>query len=72
MIDRFESASQRMSEVAQQSELSAVRSEVKFIARRIRTLPSFPALLISSVLTAVLTAVLTVLIIRYMPGLIGR
>lgn len=72
VIDRFEGASLRMSEVAQQSELAAVRSETKFIARRVRALPGFPAFLLSSVATAVLTAVLTVLIIRYLPGLIGR
>lgn len=72
VIDRFEGASLRMSEVAQQSELAAVRSETKFIARRVRGLPSFPALLLSSVATAVLTAIVTVLIIRILPALIGR
>lgn len=72
VIDRFENASLRMSEVAQQSELAAVRSETKFIARRVKSLPGFSAVILSSVVTAVLTAILTVLIIRFLPGLIGR
>lgn len=72
VIDRFEASSHRMSEVAQQSELAAVRSETKFIARRVRNLPGFSVVILSSVITAVLTALLTVLIIRFMPGLIGR
>lgn len=72
VIDRFEASSHRMSEVAQQSELAAVRSETKFIARRVRSLPGFSAVVLASVVTAVLTAILTVLIIRFMPGLIGR
>lgn len=72
VIDRFEASSHRMSEIAQQSELMAVRSETKFIARRVRALPGFTTLLGSSLVTAVLTAILTVLIIRYVPGLVGR
>jgi hypothetical protein len=72
VIDRFEASSQRMNEVAQQAELMAVRSETKFIARSIRKLPGFGAVVLSSVVTAVLTAILTILIIRFLPNLIGR
>lgn len=72
VIDRFEASSQRMSEVAQHSELMAVRSETKFISRRVRALPGFTTLLGSSLVTAVLTAILTVLIIRFVPSLVGR
>lgn len=72
VIDRFEASSHRMGEFARQSELAAVRSETKFIARRVRSLPGFSAVIVASVVTAVLTAILMVVIIRFMPGLIGR
>lgn len=72
VIDRFEASSHRLGEVAQQAELMAVRSETKFIARRIKAMPGFSAIILSSVVTAVLTAIFTVLIIRFLPGLIGR
>ena len=72
VIDRFEASSHRMSEVAQHSELMAVRSETKFISRRIRALPGFPALVATGAITAVATTILLVLIIRFMPGLIGK
>ena len=72
VIDRFEASSHRMSEVAQHSELMAVRSETKFIARRIRALPGFAALVATGAITAVATTILLVLIIRFMPGLIGK
>ncbi len=72
VVDRFEASSHRMSEVAQQSDLMAMRGDVKFVARRAKNLPGFSALILSSVITAVLTAVLTVVIIRYMPALLGR
>lgn len=72
VLDRFEASSHRMSEVAKHSELAAVRSETKFIARRVRGLPGFSAVILASLITAVATAILMVLIIRFMPGLIGR
>lgn len=72
VVDRFEASSHRMSEVAQQSDLQAVRGEVKFIARRVKNLPGFAALILSSVITAALAAVLVIVIIRYMPGLLAR
>lgn len=72
VIDRFEASSHRMSEVAQQSELAAVRSETKFIARRVRSMPGFAALVLTSAITAVLTAVILIILLRFLPGLLGR
>ena len=72
VVDRFETASHRMSEVAQQADLLGVKGEVGIIARRVKGLPGFSAVILSSVITAVLTAVLTVVIIRYLPGVMGR
>ena len=72
VVDRFEAASHRMSEVAQQTDLLAVKGEMKFIARRVKGLPGVSGLILSSVITAVLTAILTVVIIRYLPSLTAR
>ncbi|WP_375461482.1 hypothetical protein [uncultured Enterovirga sp.] len=72
VVDRFEAASHRMSEVAQQSDLVATRGDAKFIARRVRALPGFSALVLTSIITAVLTAVLVIAIMRYLPGVLGR
>lgn len=72
VVDRFEASSHRMSEVAQQSDLVATRNDVKYIARRVKALPGFAALILASVVTAVLTAILTIAIVRYMPGLLAR
>lgn len=72
VVDRFEASSHRMSEVAQQSDLAAVRGDVKFVARRVRNLPGFTALVLSAAITAVLTSALTIAIIRYLPGLLAR
>ena len=72
VVDRFEASSHRMSEVAQQSDLMAVRGDVKYIARRVRNMPGFPALVFAAVITAVLAAVLMIAILRYMPGLLVR
>lgn len=72
VVDRFEASSHRMSEVAQQSDLAAVRGDLKFVARRVRNLPGFTALVLSAVITALLTSALTIAIIRYLPGLLAR
>jgi hypothetical protein len=72
VVGRFEMASNRMSEVASQTELAAVRGEVSFVARRVRRLPGWTALVGSSVLTAVLTAVVVILLLRYFPGALAR
>lgn len=69
---RFDMASNRMSEVASQAELAAVRGEVSFIARRVRKVPGWTALVGSSVVTAVLTAVVVLLLMRYVPGALPR
>lgn len=68
VVDRFEVASARMSEVATQAELAAVRGEVSFIARRVRSVPGWTALVGSSLITAILTAIAVVLVLRYLPG----
>lgn len=72
VVDRFEAASHRMSEVAQSSELAALRGDVKYVAKRVRSLPGFGALVVTAVITAVLAAALTILVLRYMPGLTVR
>lgn len=72
VVDRFEMASGRMNEVATQAELAAVRGEVSFIARRVRSVPGWTALLVSSLVTAALTAVAVVLVLRYLPGGLPR
>lgn len=69
---RFDMASSRMNEVASQSELAAVRGEVSFIARRVRTVPGWTALVGSSVVTAILTAVVVIVLLRYVPGTLPR
>ena len=72
VVDRFEMASARMSEVAQQSDLSAVRGEVAFVARRVRNMPGLSALVATALATIVLTAALTAIVFRYMPGVLPR
>jgi hypothetical protein len=65
VVDKVDSAMDRFSNVALQSDLSAVRGEVGLINRRLKKLPGFPALLLTSVLTAILTAAVIVLLYRY-------
>ncbi len=72
VVDRFDMASDRMNEVASQAELAAVRGEVSFIARRVRSVPGWTALVGSSVVTAFLTAVVIILLLRYFPGALAR
>ena len=72
VVDRFELASARMSEVAQQGELAAVRTDAALIARRVRNLPGLTALVACAIVTAVLTAALTALVLRYLPGFLPR
>lgn len=69
VVDRFDAASGRMSEMALQSELAAVRGEVAYVARRVRGIPGVAALAVTAVATAVLTAVVILLLLRYVPGL---
>jgi len=72
VVGRFEMAAGRMNEVASQAELSAVRGEVSFIARRVRSVPGWTALVGTSMLTAVLTAIVIILLLRYFPGALAR
>jgi hypothetical protein len=72
VVGRFEMATNRMNEVASQAELAAVRGEVSFVARRVRKLPGWTALVGSSVVTAFLTAVVIILLLRYFPGALAR
>ncbi len=72
VVGRLETAAGRMNEVASQAELAAVRGEVSFIARRVRSVPGWTALVGSSVLTAILTAVVIILLLRYFPGALAR
>lgn len=72
VVDRFEMAAGRMAEVALQSDLNAVRAELGFVARRVRALPGFAALMTTAVVTALLTAAIFVAILRYVPGLLAR
>jgi hypothetical protein len=72
VVGRFEMATNRMNEVATQAELAAVRGEVAFIARRVRNVPGWTALVGSSVLTAILTAIVILLLLRFFPGALAR
>jgi hypothetical protein len=72
VIGRFELATNRMNEVATQAELAAVRGDVSFVARRIRKVPGWTALVGSSVVTAILTAIVIILLLRYFPGALAR
>lgn len=71
VVDRFELASARMGEVALQSDLAAVRGEVSFIARRMRNIPGFTALVFTAIITAALTSAMTVVLFRYLPQILG-
>ncbi|NNM74270.1 hypothetical protein [Enterovirga aerilata] len=72
VVGRFELATNRMNEVATRAELTAMHGEVSFIARRVRKVPGWTALVGSSVLTAILTAVVVILLLRYFPGALAR
>lgn len=72
VVDRFELASARMNEVALQSDLTAVRSEVAGIAHRVRRTPGAASLFVTAVITAILTAAAVVLVLKYAPGMLAR
>lgn len=65
-IDRLEVSSHRVGEIAQQSEVLAVRSDTKFIARRIKTIPTLSFLILTAVVSSVATSILTALIFRFL------
>lgn len=72
VVDRFELASARMGEVALQSDMSAVRTEVSYVARKVRRVPGPATLFATAVVTAALTAIAVVLVLRYVPGALPR
>jgi hypothetical protein len=72
VVDRFELASARMNEVALQADLTALRTEVAAVSRRVRRSAGPGALAVTAIATAVLSAVAVVLAMRYAPALIQR
>ena len=65
MEEKIEGATTRMSEAARQSDLAALRSEVRAVADRTRRLPGSGALVLTAVITAVLTVALTIAAQRF-------
>jgi hypothetical protein len=65
VVDKVDAAMDRFGNVALQSDLSAVRGEVGLINRRLKKLPGFGAMLLTSLVTAILTAAIIVLLYRY-------
>ena len=72
VTDKLDGAVERMYGVAQQSDLAAMRSEVAFVARRVRNLPGLGSMILVSVFTAIFTAAALLTVIRYAPGLLPR
>lgn len=64
MEEKIEGASTRMNEVARQSDLGALRGEVRSINERIKRSPGTGALVLTAIITSVLTVVLMVAIQR--------
>ena len=64
MEDKVENASTRMNEAARQSDLAALRTEVRAVGDRTKRLPGAGALVLTAVITAVLTVVLMVAVQR--------
>jgi hypothetical protein len=72
VVDKVDEAVERMRGVAQQADLSAVRNELSFVARRVRNLPGLPSIVLVSVLTAPFTAAAMLVLFRYAPWLLSR
>jgi hypothetical protein len=72
VADKVDAAVERMYGVAQQSDLAAMRSEVAFVARRVRHLPGLGSMVVVSVLTSILTGAALLAVMRYAPGLLPR
>ncbi len=62
--DKVENAANRMNESARQSDLAALRTEMRGLAERTRRLPGTGALVLTAVITAILTVVLMVAVQR--------
>ncbi|WP_342104322.1 hypothetical protein [Methylobacterium sp. SI9] len=76
--DKVENATSRMNESARQTDLAALRAEMRGISERTRRLPGTGALVLTAVITAILTVVLMVAVERLnlgrllpQPGAIG-
>lgn len=65
VVDKVDAAMDRFGNVALQSDLSAVRGDIGLINRRLKKLPGFGAMLLTSLVTAILTAAIIVLLYRY-------
>jgi hypothetical protein len=72
VADKVEGATSRMSEVAQQADLAAVRQEVSTLAGRVRSLPGLTALVFTAIVTALLSSGLTVALLKYLPGTVAQ
>jgi hypothetical protein len=70
--EKVDNATSRMSEVALQSDLSAVRQEVSNMSQRVRGLPGLSALVFTAIVTALLSSAITVALIKYVPGILAR
>ncbi|GEP00130.1 hypothetical protein GCM10007887_08340 [Methylobacterium haplocladii] len=64
MEEKIEGATTRMNEVARQSDLAALRGEVRGINERVKRSPGTGALILTAIITSVLTVVLTVAVQR--------
>jgi hypothetical protein len=65
VVDKVDAAMDRFGNVALQSDLAAVRGEVGLINRRMKKLPGFGAMLLTSLVTAILTAAVIILLFKY-------
>ena len=70
--EKVDTATGRMSEVALQADLAAVRQDVSVLSQRLRGVPGMTALVFTSLVTALLSSALTVALLRFLPGIIGR
>lgn len=65
VVDKVDAAMDRLNNVALQSDLAAVRGEVGSINRRLKKVPGFGAMLLTSIVTAILTAIVIILLFKY-------
>ena len=70
--EKVDTATGRMSDVALQADLTAVRQDVSALGQRLRGVPGMTALVFTSLVTALLSSALTVTLLRFVPGILGR
>ena len=70
--DKVDAASARMTDVALQSDLIAIRNQVSSMSDRVRRLPGLNSLVMTALVTAVLTAAVTLAALRFIPGILPR